>query len=73
MYFSPGQHLYLYGHNLFLQVRATNLQELVYKSGQAGITKASVSITFDNLDKKQSPLGYEQHDELTITRQVSTH
>ena len=54
----------------FLQVRATNLQELVYKNGQAGITKATVSITFDNSDKKQSPLGYEQYDEITVTRQV---
>lgn len=51
-------------------MRATNLQELVYKNGQAGITKATVSITFDNTDKKQSPLGYEQYDEITITRQV---
>ncbi|KAF4647083.1 Structural maintenance of chromosomes protein 2, partial [Perkinsus chesapeaki] len=30
------------------QVRATNLSELVYKQGQAGITKATVEITFDN-------------------------
>ncbi|XP_013399508.1 structural maintenance of chromosomes protein 2 [Lingula anatina] len=52
------------------QVRATNLQELVYKNGQAGVTKATVSIIFDNSDKKQSPLGYEQYDELTVTRQV---
>lgn len=51
-------------------MRATNLQELVYKNGQAGVTKATVSITFDNHDKKQSPLGYEQYDEITITRQV---
>ena len=51
-------------------MRACNLQELVYKSGQAGITKATVSITFDNMDKKQSPLGYEQYDEITVTRQV---
>lgn len=57
--------------NLISKVRATNLQELVYKNGQAGITKATVSITFDNLDKKQSPLGYEQYDEFTITRQVT--
>ena len=53
-----------------LQVRATNLQELVYKNGQAGVTKATVSILFDNSDRKQSPLGYEQYDEITITRQV---
>ncbi|XP_037082943.1 structural maintenance of chromosomes protein 2-like [Pollicipes pollicipes] len=51
-------------------VRATNLQELVYKNGQAGVTKATVSITFDNSDKAESPLGYEQYDEITITRQV---
>ncbi|MGH0165169.1 UNVERIFIED_CONTAM: hypothetical protein FKN15_048879 [Acipenser sinensis] len=51
-------------------VRASNLQDLVYKNGQAGITKATVSITFDNSDKKQSPLGFEAHDEITVTRQV---
>ena len=54
------------------QVRATNLQELVYKNGQAGITKATVSIKFDNTDKAESPLGYEQYDEITITRQASS-
>lgn len=61
-------------NNVFIyslsKVRATNLQELVYKSGQAGVNKATVSITFDNRDKKQSPMGYEQYDEITITRQV---
>ncbi|EUB60548.1 Structural maintenance of chromosomes protein 2 [Echinococcus granulosus] len=55
--------------NLF-HIRASNLQELVYKGGQAGITKATVSIVFDNTDKSVSPYGYEQFDELTITRQV---
>lgn len=57
---------------LTFQVRASNLQDLVYKNGQAGITKANVSITFDNSDKKQSPLGFENHDEITVTRQVSS-
>ncbi|PKK24939.1 structural maintenance of chromosomes 2 [Columba livia] len=52
------------------QVRASNLQDLIYKNGQAGITKATVSITFDNTDKKASPLGYEGHDEITVTRQI---
>ena len=46
------------------------MQELVYKNGQAGITKASVTITFDNSDKKQSPIGYERFDEVAIMRQV---
>uniref|UniRef100_A0ACB8ET47 Structural maintenance of chromosomes protein 2 n=1 Tax=Sphaerodactylus townsendi TaxID=933632 RepID=A0ACB8ET47_9SAUR len=56
--------------SLFPKVRASNLQDLVYKNGQAGITKATVSISFDNSDKKQSPLGFENHDEITVTRQV---
>ncbi|XP_068966367.1 structural maintenance of chromosomes protein 2 [Bombus flavifrons] len=52
------------------QVRATSLQDLVYKSGQAGIKKASVTITFDNRDRNSSPMGYEHHEEITVTRQV---
>ncbi|XP_030487829.2 structural maintenance of chromosomes protein 2-1 [Cannabis sativa] len=52
------------------QVRASNLQELVYKQGQAGITKATVSIVFDNSDRNRSPLGYEDHSEITVTRQI---
>lgn len=51
-------------------VRAGSLQELIYKHGQAGITKATVSITFDNRDKKQCPIGYENQDQITVTRQV---
>jgi len=51
-------------------VRANNLQELVYKHGQAGVTKASVSLVFDNADKAGSPVGYEKYDEIQITRQV---
>lgn len=52
------------------QVRVSNLQGLVYKQGQAGVTKASVTIVFDNSDSKQSPVGYEQYNEITITRQI---
>nr|GLL21051.1 structural maintenance of chromosomes protein 2-1-like [Ipomoea trifida] len=52
------------------QVRASNLQELVYKQGQAGITKATVSIVFDNSDRSRSPLGYEDCPEITVTRQI---
>jgi chromosome segregation ATPase len=47
------------------------LQELVYKNGQAGVVRASVSITFDNRDKPNSPPGYDQHDEIVIQRQAS--
>jgi structural maintenance of chromosome 2 len=42
----------------------------VYKQGQAGVTKATVTLVFDNTDKEQSPLGYEEHDTITVTRQV---
>ncbi|CAN4080744.1 unnamed protein product [Withania somnifera] len=52
------------------QVRASNLQELVYKQGQAGITKATVSVVFDNSDHSRSPLGYEDCAEITVTRQI---
>ena len=53
-----------------MQVRAGSLQELVYKQGQAGVSKASVSIVFSNSDKLNSPVGYEQYDQITVTRQV---
>ena len=39
------------------QVRVHNLQELVYKQGQAGITKASVTIVFNNENKAMAPHG----------------
>ncbi|CAM9698542.1 unnamed protein product [Chrysoparadoxa australica] len=52
------------------QVRVGNLQELVYKQGQAGVTKASVTLVFNNKDKKGSPVGYDHYDEITITRQI---
>jgi structural maintenance of chromosome 2 len=52
------------------QVRAGNLSELVYKQGQAGVNKASVTIVFNNEDEANSPVGYEQCPEVTVTRQV---
>jgi len=51
-------------------VRVSNLQELVYKQGQAGVTKASVTVTFDNRDASQKPVGYEAFDEISVCRQV---
>jgi len=42
----------------------------VYKRGQAGITKASVTIVFNNEDRANSPLGYEECKTISITRQV---
>jgi structural maintenance of chromosome 2 len=54
-------------------VRVGSLQELVYKNGQAGVTKASVSIVFNNEDKANSPGGYQHYDQITVTRQVHEH
>jgi structural maintenance of chromosome 2 len=48
----------------------TNLQELVYKQGQAGINKATVSVTFHNDDPKTGPAGYEDKEYIVVTRQV---
>ncbi|KAL0480513.1 structural maintenance of chromosome [Acrasis kona] len=52
------------------QVRVTNLQELVFKQGQAGVTKASVTIVFNNADRTRSPPGYEEYSQITVARQV---
>jgi structural maintenance of chromosome 2 len=43
---------------------------LILSLSQARVTKASVSIVFDNRDRKRSPVGYEQFDEITVTRQI---
>lgn len=51
-------------------MRAGNLSELVYKQGQAGVNKASVTVVFDNREEATSPVGYEQCPEVTVTRQV---
>lgn len=51
-------------------VRASNLQDLIYKRGQAGVTKASVTIVFDNTDKEKSPIGFENSPKISVTRQI---
>lgn len=51
-------------------MRATSLQELVYKSGQAGVTRATVTIVFDNNDKSQSPIGFEKCSEISVARTI---
>ncbi|KAG0636390.1 hypothetical protein HOY80DRAFT_1011299 [Tuber brumale] len=51
-------------------VRAQNLQDLIYKRGQAGVTKASVTIVFDNSDKAKSPINYQDFAQISVTRQI---
>lgn len=48
---------FVLGISNLMQVRVGNLSELVYKQGQAGVTKASVTIVFNNEDKQNSPVG----------------
>ncbi|GAO18140.1 hypothetical protein UVI_02036770 [Ustilaginoidea virens] len=36
----------------------------------AGVTKASVSIVFDNRDTKKSPIGFEEYASISVTRQI---
>lgn len=54
-------------------MRASNLQDLIYKRGQAGVTKASVTIVFNNEDRARSPVGFESYRQITVTRQVNTY
>ena len=52
-------------------VRAQNLQDLIYKRGQAGGSrKPSVTIVFDNKDTRKSPIGFEEYAQISVTRQV---
>ena len=37
------------------KVRASNMQELIYKRGQAGVNRPSVTMMFNNEDKDNSP------------------
>jgi len=34
------------------------------------VTKASVTIVFDNRDKKKSPIGFEEYGQISVTRQI---
>lgn len=51
-------------------VRAQNLQDLIYKRGQAGVTKASVTIVFNNNEVAKSPIGFENCATISVTRQI---
>ena len=55
------------------KVRASNMQELIYKRGQAGVNRASVTIMFNNEDKDNSPVGFEEYKKISVTRQVSNN
>ena len=52
------------------QLRASSMQDLIYKQGTAGVEQASVSIVFNNEDESKSPTGYEKEKQITVTRQI---
>lgn len=51
-------------------IRASSMQEVIYKSGQSGVTSATVTIHFDNRDKSRSAPHYSHNDEIVISREV---
>ena len=54
-----------------VQVRAGSLLDLVYKQGQAGVTKATVSVTFNNENELNMPQGYgKDKKKIVVTRQA---
>ncbi|KAF9110806.1 Structural maintenance of chromosomes protein 2 [Mortierella sp. AM989] len=61
---------FVLGITNWAQVRASSIQDLIYKRGQAGVTKASVTVVFNNHDREQSPVGFESSKQITITRQI---
>lgn len=61
---------FVLGISTLSTVRAHSQQDLIYKRGQAGITRASVSIVFDNSDKEHSPAAYKDLPIISVTRQI---
>ena len=52
------------------KLKETNLEALKYKKGPEGKEEASITIILDNTDKKNSVLGFECYDEITICRMI---
>ncbi|OIR57155.1 MAG: structural maintenance of chromosomes protein 2 [Amphiamblys sp. WSBS2006] len=52
------------------RMRVETTQDLIYKRGQAGITKAAVTLVFNNTDQKKSPAGYKQFRQIMIAKHI---
>lgn len=61
---------FILGIQTLSHVRASSVQDLVYKKGMAGIEKASVTVVFDNTNKAGSPLGMQDFEEITVSRTI---
>ena len=62
---------FVLGISTLSTVRVSNRQELIYKNGQAGITKANVTILFDNSDKSRCHEAYKKYDQISVRREYS--
>lgn len=62
---------FVLGITTLASVRVNNLQELIYRNGQAGVTKANVTLFFDNTDKTRCPVEYQQYNEISVRREIS--
>ena len=61
---------FVLGNSQLGTMRAEKLQELVYKAGNSGVTKASVTIKFDNSNKNLCPPGYTDVPKIEVTRTI---
>ena len=61
---------FVLGIQTLSHVRVSNLQELIYKRGNAGVTKAMVTITFDNSNKARSPETLKEYNKVTVSRLI---
>lgn len=59
---------FLLGLSAFTRARVSNLSELIYKGGHAGVVQAQVTIIFDNSNKAMSPPGFENCSTITVSR-----
>lgn len=64
---------FVMGISRLSHIRVEKMQELVYKGGNAGVTKASVTITFDNSLKEFAPTGFEDQKDIHVTRQIENN
>lgn len=61
---------FVLGLSSLSRVRASNLRQLIYMQGQAGVTRASVTVVFDNSDESKSPIGYTKTPFITVARTI---
>uniref|UniRef100_A0A0K0DTY4 Structural maintenance of chromosomes protein n=1 Tax=Strongyloides stercoralis TaxID=6248 RepID=A0A0K0DTY4_STRER len=59
---------FVLGISNLTHVRCQKMDDLVFKQGQAGVTRATVTLTFNNSNKLASPIGYEKEDVIRVTR-----